>query len=393
MEKVRVTAQAGKDHPHPSHVTAVKSEEALARSIHELPDEVVILWGKKVTANGPDVISYNLETRTITLWDDKFRSARQRTKPSNTFEADTERLQKSLKAAEAAVRNSRLRQPIRPTHCDHSAKGSIRQRHMAQARHELNLLQQTMNFDPVTDRATLLELMLPLAKQDNLDEAREHRSLYGFGSSMLGTGIECFLLGYFEDGREISTKALSFLRTAVAEKEIPKSYNRGATEKLQLCDFALCEWLVESRNDLNKRTEAVRWKELWFDSLGRTDKTEVQLTLPYYLDAEEYDALFHRYDAAGLKPPKSLRNIRGQGTMSYVLARHRRGLEYSDEEVRAALDSFLKRNVREDWLDRGQYDTVALWMKIAFWQPGDDPIATLLRCYDYLPEFERPKYP
>ncbi len=49
--------------------------------------------------------------------------------------------------------------------------------------------------------------------------------------------------------------------------------------------------------------------------------------------------------------------------------------------------------MREQWLDRGQYDTVALWMKIAFWQPGDDPVATLLRCYDYLPGFERPQYP
>jgi hypothetical protein len=96
---------------------------------------------------------------------------------------------------------------------------------------------------------------------------------------------------------------------------------------------------------------------------------------------------------AGLKPPKRLRSIQGEGTMSYVLARHRLGLEYSEEEVRAALDSFFKRNMREQWLDRGQYDTVALWMKIAFWRPGDDPIATLLRCYDYLPEFERPKYP
>ena len=79
--------------------------------------------------------------------------------------------------------------------------------------------------------------------------------------------------------------------------------------------------------------------------------------------------------------------------MSYVLARHRLGLEYTDEEVDKALHSFLKRNVRSEWLDRGQQTTAARWMKIAFWKPGDDPVATFLKCYDYLGDFEPPKYP
>ncbi len=79
--------------------------------------------------------------------------------------------------------------------------------------------------------------------------------------------------------------------------------------------------------------------------------------------------------------------------MSYVLARHRLGLEYSAEEVEKALRSFLKRNMHSHWLDRGLYRRVAQWMKIAFWKPGDDPIATLLKCYEFMPEFEPPKYP
>jgi hypothetical protein len=250
-----------------------------------------------------------------------------------------------------------------------------------------------MKFDPLSDRAVLEDLTIPLAKRDTIDEAREQRALYGFGSSILDTGIECCLLGYFDDGRELLAKALSFLRAAVEENEVPKSYSRGATEKLRLCDFALCEWLVEGRNDLSKRTQAVRWKELWFDALGRTDKTEVQFNLPYYLDAQAYETLFHRFQVTGLMPPKSLRQIRGEGTMAYVLARHRLGLEYSEKDVSRGLDSFFKRSMRSAWLDYGLRDTVALWTKIAFWRPGDDPIATLLRCYDYLPEFERPKYP
>jgi hypothetical protein len=85
--------------------------------------------------------------------------------------------------------------------------------------------------------------------------------------------------------------------------------------------------------------------------------------------------------------------MRGEGIMSYVLARHRLGLEYSAEEVDKALRSFLKRNMHSQWLDRGLYRRVAQWMKIAFWKPGDDPIVTLLKCYEFMPELEPPKYP
>jgi hypothetical protein len=53
----------------------------------------------------------------------------------------------------------------------------------------------------------------------------------------------------------------------------------------------------------------------------------------------------------------------------------------------------LKRSVKPVWLDFGHATTVALWMKVAFWKPGDDPIATLLKCYQFMPEFEPPKYP
>jgi hypothetical protein len=39
------------------------------------------------------------------------------------------------------------------------------------------------------------------------------------------------------------------------------------------------------------------------------------------------------------------------------------------------------------------YDGVALWMKIAHWRPGDDPVATLLKSYTYLDGLAPPQYP
>jgi hypothetical protein len=55
------------------------------------------------------------------------------------------------------------------------------------------------------------------------------------------------------------------------------------------------------------------------------------------------------------------------------------------------LESFLKRSVPA-WLELGDYEAVALWMKPAYWRPGDDPIDTLLKCYDYRPGVAPPEY-
>jgi hypothetical protein len=250
-----------------------------------------------------------------------------------------------------------------------------------------------MMFEPAKNRQSLEELMIPHARNAKFAEAFQLQALAGFGSSILETAMECLLLGHFEVGKELLSKAQGFLRAAIEHKQIPPNYGRGGTESLRLRDFAMCNYFLEKRSDCKNLKEAVKWKEIWFEETGESQKTEVQLTLPHYLDAEEYDVLFQRFEEAGLKAPKNLRNIKGEGTMSYVLARHRLGLEYSADEVQAALNSFLKRNVRAAWLDRGLYTDVALWMKIAFWKPGDDPIETLLRCYDYLPDFERPQYP
>jgi hypothetical protein len=224
-------------------------------------------------------------------------------------------------------------------------------------------------------------------------EALQLRCLNSFGDSILDTGVECLLLGRFAIGSELLQKARVFLAAAIEQQEIPRGYRRGGAECHRLRDYVMCNWFLDGQQDTALLKEAVRWKEIWFAETGESNKTEVQLSLSGYLDAEEYDALFARFDAAKLKPPNKLSSIRGQGTMCYVLARHRLGLEYSDEEVKKALKTFFKRNVQPEWLDFGHATTVALWMKIAYWKPGDDPIATLLKCYEFMPEFEPPKYP
>ncbi len=250
-----------------------------------------------------------------------------------------------------------------------------------------------MSFNPARNHELLWEFSIEYARKSPYAEAYRRNCLHSCGETIFLTAVECLLLGEFTIGQELMRKARIFFGAAIEHKEIPPRYARGGAEYLRLCDFALCNWLLQKQHDLKSLKDAIRWKEIWFADAGESWKTEVQLSLPNYLDAEEYDALFERFEAAKLKPPTKLSSIRGQGSMSYVLARHRLGLEYSDNEVEKALTTFFRRNVRSTWLDRGHYTTVALWMKIAYWKPDDDPIATLLKCYEFMPELQPPKYP
>ena len=250
-----------------------------------------------------------------------------------------------------------------------------------------------MTFDPIRVRKNL-EVSVALSRRTTLSDALSDNALHGHGSGILGDALRCYIVGLFDIGRELVLKARCYLRMAIEEQEVSPRYLRGSSEALRLNDFAMCTWLIEERSDLPNLKEAVRWSEIWFaDEPGKPNKTEVQLSLAHYLDAEEYQALVERYESAGLKKPKSLRHIQGEGTMAYVIARQRLGLDYTPGEIEVAIDTFFKRKIPV-WLDRdGLYDTAALWMKLAFWKPGDDPIATLLKCYDYLPGVARPEDP
>ena len=60
-------------------------EGQLAQTVHGLTDEAVVYWGDKIGTHGADVISVNMKTGRVTLWDAKFRSNPVRIKASTTF--------------------------------------------------------------------------------------------------------------------------------------------------------------------------------------------------------------------------------------------------------------------------------------------------------------------
>jgi hypothetical protein len=108
VAKKRATIRKGRTTPHPSHVKAAAAEEEAARFIHTLPGEVVLFWGKVIGTQRGDVISYNLQTRIVTLWDSKWRGTPVRIQPSKTFKKDSDSLSQSLEEAKAAIEASRL---------------------------------------------------------------------------------------------------------------------------------------------------------------------------------------------------------------------------------------------------------------------------------------------
>jgi hypothetical protein len=242
-----------------------------------------------------------------------------------------------------------------------------------------------MTFDPKFHRKQLKSYLVNVFKDTSFAEAAEGGYLGNSADLMLETALDCFLVGLFDEGRVLLNKAHTFLNASLERDE------KGHPGRAIVLDcLTLANWLRDGDQDMRALRAAVESKEERFENDGAPTSVEIQLSLALYLEAGELETLSRRFERAGLSKPKNIRRIKGEGTMAYVLARHRLGFEYTDDEVATALDMFLKRSVGE-WI-RGHYTTVARWMKIAHWKPGDDPIATVLRCYDYLPGLKPPKY-
>ena len=245
-----------------------------------------------------------------------------------------------------------------------------------------------MKFDPARRRQSYVEFLLRLNRDVSCDDAIRHGTLGSHGAGMLDNAVDCFLIGLFAEGRELLQKSYNLLHAAVERDE---KYDGGQSTLRHW--FFLAGWLLDQRVDPKVLKDAVAWTEVHCELPPKWTKLDVQLGLTPYLEAGEYETLIRRFETTGIAKPKDIRRIRGEGTMCYVLARHGLGLEYEPEEIAAALETFLKRSIK-DWLGHlGAFSTTAQWLKIAHGKPGDDPIAVTLRAYDYLPNLEPPQYP
>lgn len=244
-------------------------------------------------------------------------------------------------------------------------------------------------FDPDDQRERLLACYgLESDLNAQINEIQAKHALSGWGNSMLTNGIICLLVGFDEEGYTVLEKSRRFFKLAIETNEIPNLYGQYGTESLRLDAYAQCQWLLDAIDDRPSLKKAVE-NRLKFNALNRATKTDINLTLPMFLESDENEACIALFESTpGLEPPKDIRRVSGEGKMAYIISRYRLGIgEYGWDQIEPGVHHFLKRQVPK-WLSNGWYSDCARWMKILFWQSDPTQITpkdALLKCYDYLP--------
>ncbi len=96
-----------------AHRRAAEAEEALARQVHDMDDQMVISWGDQIGTHGADVISVNHRTGEVHLWDAKYRSKARNVGESRTFSKERTRRGAVEQAQLLIVENTSLPDSIR----------------------------------------------------------------------------------------------------------------------------------------------------------------------------------------------------------------------------------------------------------------------------------------
>lgn len=217
----------------------------------------------------------------------------------------------------------------------------------------------------------------------SLEEFTAINAVMPMSCALLGEGVRCILVGYDDAGHELLAKAKEWLEYAVSIEEKPRIYFRGGTEAGRFSYLALCTWLVEDVHDEESLLKEVEWQNLSF-SEDRIVKGELNLALPSYVDAGEFRQAVELFESK-FKAPKSLKSIRSEGAMAYVIAKAKLGEDYSTSDVADAVERFFRYKFPEFMKD-GQYIPLAHWTKIAYWNDKQALSApeTVRKCLDYL---------
>ncbi|MGR9222741.1 hemagglutinin repeat-containing protein (plasmid) [Rhizobium leguminosarum] len=88
-----------------SQINGFASELELANQVVKLPGQQVLKYGDAVGTHGADVISVDVNTGEVFLWDNKFRSSSQMIPSSPTFDVGSSRLNYALNEARTLIRS------------------------------------------------------------------------------------------------------------------------------------------------------------------------------------------------------------------------------------------------------------------------------------------------
>ena len=110
-----------------AHINGYVGEIAQVNRIAAtMPNEVIVLWGNRVTQNGSDVVTVNRLTGEVTLWDNKFRGSSRTIVGSGTFQAGSDRFVNARNQAMQAIENSNLPANVRAQALSNLERGNVR---------------------------------------------------------------------------------------------------------------------------------------------------------------------------------------------------------------------------------------------------------------------------
>ncbi|MDC5425150.1 DUF637 domain-containing protein [Acinetobacter baumannii] len=95
-----------------SHVNGYKAELRLANEVVAQPNQVVLKYGDAIGRNGSDIISVDIKTGNVYLWDSKYRSSNSKLGASTTFTNSTTRTN-AVNEALTTIRQSNLPESVK----------------------------------------------------------------------------------------------------------------------------------------------------------------------------------------------------------------------------------------------------------------------------------------
>ena len=130
-------AGSARGQPHRNHYSETAAANAhlngYVGEIHQanriattMPNEVIVLWGNRVTQNGSDIVTVNRLTGEVTLWDNKFRGSSPTIVGSGTFQAGSDRFVNARNQAMQAIENSNLPANVRAQALSNLERGNVR---------------------------------------------------------------------------------------------------------------------------------------------------------------------------------------------------------------------------------------------------------------------------
>jgi hypothetical protein len=239
-------------------------------------------------------------------------------------------------------------------------------------------------FDPESERRHLQAVYgVPRLLAKDFVKCQAAGALGSNARALLDGALRCILVGYDGSVGELLKTCEEFLLGAIDIQELSAdAISLGSAYG----DLAICRWLCAAVQDQISFDEMADLYDRGLSTGQRVEWTDLDLILHEYLAAGHAAKAIATFERAGVKEPASPRRAKRAGAAAYVLAQQMLDGRYDAGDVEAMLNSLFESHVSTKWLGKGHYRTAAVWMKVAFWSPGERAIETVLRCYDFLPQ-------